>query len=67
MVRPFDVQASHDLEAFEVASENLRAAWRVLTVPGRRNVRACGVILEIAAILGELHNERRLIEREAGI
>ena len=62
MVTPFDVQASRDLEAFEVASTNLREAWRILTIPGRRNVQACAVILEIAAILGDIHNERRRIE-----
>ena len=64
---PFDRRVSRDLEAFDVASENLRHAWRVLTLPGRRNPRACGVILDIAAILGDLASEQRRIEDEAGL
>ena len=67
VARPFDRDASRDLEAFEVASNNLREAWRALTVPARRNARACGVILEIAAMLGDLASERRRIEEEVGV
>ena len=64
---PFDSVASRDLEAFEVASNNLREAWRILTIPGRRNVQACTIILEIASLLGDLHNERRRIEAAQGL
>lgn len=64
---PFDRQASRDLEQIGLASEHLRDAWRALTPVGNRRTFACGLVLEIAAMLGDLASEERRIESEARI
>ena len=63
---PLDRAASRDLEQIEAATRHLRAAWRTLTPLGRRRPMACGLVLEIASMMGDLAGERGRIEAEAG-
>lgn len=63
----FDPIASRDLDLIAATDGRLRQAWRGLTPVARRSVVAAGCILEIAAMLGDLASERRLIEGENGL